>query len=98
MPFQETVIIKCKHSLKIIILFIFYKSVILIFRYVQDLVTREKSLLKKLILQRGGYFYVSGNSKNMPKAVRESLEEALEDKDYVADMLKCGRYQEETWS
>jgi sulfite reductase alpha subunit-like flavoprotein len=67
-------------------------------RYVQDLVPREKSLLKKLILQRGGYFYVSGNSKNMPKAVRESLEEALEDKDYVADMTKSGRYQEETWS
>ena len=55
-------------------------------------------MLKNLILQRGGYFYVSGNSKNMPKAVRESLEEALEDKDYVAYMIKCGRYQEETWS
>ncbi|KAL7022266.1 hypothetical protein ACKWTF_012189 [Chironomus riparius] len=66
--------------------------------YVQDLIPREKSLLKNLILQRGGYFYVSGNSKNMPKDVRESLEKALEDKDYVTSMVKSGRYQEETWS
>ena len=34
----------------------------------------------------------------MPKAVKESLEEALEDKNYVADLIKIGRYQEETWS
>ncbi|XP_070494025.1 NADPH-dependent diflavin oxidoreductase 1 [Chironomus tepperi] len=66
--------------------------------YVQDLILREKSLLKNLIFQRGGYVFVSGNSKNMPKSVRESFEEVLEDKNYVAEMIKCGRYQEETWS
>jgi sulfite reductase alpha subunit-like flavoprotein len=53
--------------------------------------------LKKLIIQQGGYFFVSGSSKNMPQAVRETLEEALNDKDYVSNMIKNGRYQEETW-
>lgn len=68
------------------------------FRYVQDLISREKSLLKKFIMERGGYFYVSGSSKNMPAAVKEALEEALDDKEYVANMIKCDRYQEETWA
>ena len=49
-------------------------------------------------MERGGYVYVSGSSKNMPAAVKEALEEALDDKGYVANMIKCGRYQEETWA
>jgi sulfite reductase alpha subunit-like flavoprotein len=65
---------------------------------VQDLIAKEKDLLKRLILSRGGYFYVSGSSKNMPTAVREALEEALEEKEYVENMIKTGRYQEETWA
>lgn len=34
----------------------------------------------------------------MPAAVKEALEEALDDKEYVANMIKCDRYQEETWA
>jgi sulfite reductase alpha subunit-like flavoprotein len=54
--------------------------------------------LKNLLIQKGGFFYVSGSSKNMPTAVKEALEEALGDKDYVENMIKSGRYQEETWA
>jgi len=66
--------------------------------YVQHIIRKEKSLLKSLIVQRGGYFYVSGSSKNMPTAVKEALEEAIEDKVLVQVLVKTGRYQEETWS
>jgi sulfite reductase alpha subunit-like flavoprotein len=63
------------------------------------LIAKEKSLLQNLIVQRGGYFYVSGASKNMPKAVKEALAEALDNSaDYVTEMIKQGRYQEEVWS
>lgn len=55
-------------------------------------------LMKNLLIQKGGYFYVSGTSKNMPTAVKEALEKALEDKDFVDNMIKSGRYQEETWA
>lgn len=34
----------------------------------------------------------------MPTAVKEALEEAIEDKEFVAQMLKFERFQEETWS
>lgn len=34
----------------------------------------------------------------MPTAVKEALEEAIEDEDFVAQMVKSGRFQEETWS
>ena len=64
---------------------------------VQHLIRQEKMLLKNAIIHRGGYFYVSGSSKDMPTAVKEALEEAVEDKNYVEQMLKNDRYQEETW-
>jgi sulfite reductase alpha subunit-like flavoprotein len=62
------------------------------------LIASEKSLLKQLIVEKGGYFYVSGSSKNMPTAVKEALEEALENRGYVDNMIKSERYQEETWA
>lgn len=67
------------------------------FSYVQHLIKRQAELLRKLIVQQGGYFFVSGSSKDMPQAVREALEESLNEKDYVEQMIKSGRYQEETW-
>lgn len=66
--------------------------------YVQHRIRQQRSLLRKAIVDRGGYFYISGSSKDMPTAVREALEEAIDDKDYVAEMVKTGRFQEETWS
>ncbi|KAG5678793.1 hypothetical protein PVAND_008428 [Polypedilum vanderplanki] len=66
--------------------------------YVQDLIINQKSLLKDLIINKGGHFYVSGNSKNMPNAVKDAIKKALEDADYVENMIKTERYQEETWA
>lgn len=68
------------------------------FSYVQHLIRKEKQLLKSLLVQRGGFFYVSGSSKDMPTAVREAVEEAIDDKEFVAQMVKNGKYFEETWS
>jgi sulfite reductase alpha subunit-like flavoprotein len=34
----------------------------------------------------------------MPTAVKEAMQEALEDAGYVENMIKSGRYQEETWA
>lgn len=66
--------------------------------YVQHLVKQEKSLLKNLIVNRGGFFYISGSSKDMPTAVREALQEAIDDKEFVEQMIKAGKFQEEVWS
>lgn len=59
---------------------------------------QEKSLLKNLIVNRGGFFYISGSSKDMPTAVREALQEAIDDKEFVEQMVKAGKFQEEVWS
>lgn len=84
---------------KWLIIFCFINRIanLLIFSYVQHLVKLQSRLLKELILEKGGYFYVAGSSKNMPQSVKKSLEEALKSKDYVDKMLKDNRYQEETW-
>lgn len=63
----------------------------------QHLIKGERDLLRRLIVDQGGYFLVSGSSKNMPQAVREALIESLGDKNYVEEMINSGRYQEETW-
>lgn len=42
---------------------------------------------------------VAGNSKNMPSSVKEALQIALGVEDtYIEEMIKSGRYQEETWN
>lgn len=67
-------------------------------RYVQQRLREQSAVLKRLLLDQGGYFMVSGNAKNMPQSVREALGEALGDPQLVPSMIKSGRYQEETWS
>ncbi|CAO1436082.1 unnamed protein product [Diamesa hyperborea] len=66
--------------------------------YVQHLIRKQSKLLKKLIIDKGGYVLLSGSSKNMPEAVREALGEALGDNQLVEEMYKNGKYQEETWA
>lgn len=66
--------------------------------YVQHRIKENADLLRQQIIEQGGYFFVAGNSKNMPAAVKESLEVALSDASYVAEMIKTKRYQEETWA
>uniref|UniRef100_A0AAG5CYL5 NADPH-dependent diflavin oxidoreductase 1 n=1 Tax=Anopheles atroparvus TaxID=41427 RepID=A0AAG5CYL5_ANOAO len=66
--------------------------------YVQHLIRNEGVLLKKLLVENGGYVLVSGSSKNMPQAVKEALIEAIGDANHIEDMIKANRYQEETWA
>lgn len=73
-------------------------SISFIYRYVQHRITEQHEYVKQLIIADEGWFFVAGNSKNMPQAVREALIEAIGNEQYVEDMIKAGRYQEETWS
>lgn len=42
---------------------------------------------------------VAGNSKNMPISVKEALQAALGvEQSYIDEMIRTGRYQEETWN
>ncbi|KAH8365916.1 hypothetical protein KR093_007298 [Drosophila rubida] len=67
--------------------------------YVQHLIKECGSQLAKLIREQQAYVYVAGSSNNMPKAVREAFIEALDnDANYVDQMIKQRRYQEETWA
>lgn len=66
--------------------------------YVQHRIAENSEHLKFQILEKNGYFFVAGSSKDMPTAVKEALSTAIGDKDYVEQMIKTGRYQEETWA
>lgn len=68
------------------------------FSYVQHRIKDQHELLQNQILHRNGVFLVAGSAKDMPKAVNEALSEALNNKEYVEAMVKCGRYLEETWA
>jgi sulfite reductase alpha subunit-like flavoprotein len=67
-------------------------------RYVQHKILEQKELLNELLIEKKGYFLLSGSSKNMPQAVQAALREVLGDELHVDAMLKNGRYQEETWA
>lgn len=74
--------------------------------YVQDKIYQNSSLIIE-VLENNGYIYVAGNSKQMPRDVRETilkiitertkltLEEATK---YLTKMEMEKRYQCETWS
>lgn len=49
-------------------------------------------------MNQNGWFYVAGNSKNMPQSVKEALAKAIDNEEYVEKMIKNGQYQEETWA
>ncbi|XP_053667571.1 NADPH-dependent diflavin oxidoreductase 1 [Anopheles marshallii] len=66
--------------------------------YVQHLIKKQGVLLKKLLVEDGGYVLVSGSSKNMPQAVKEALAEAIDDAQHIENMIQANRYQEETWA
>lgn len=76
-----------------------------IFRYVQDKIIENKSLVWKT-LERKGYVFVAGNAKNMPHGVRKAFVHVcmesgkLTEKqanDLILHMEKSGRYQTECW-
>lgn len=65
----------------------------------QHRIEEYASIVRELLLERHGVFLVAGNSKNMPTAVKEAVVNALTgDSNYVEQMIKTGRYQEETWA
>lgn len=67
--------------------------------YVQHLIKENGTQLAKLIREQNAYIYVAGSSNNMPKAVREAFIEALDnDVNYLEQLIKQRRYQEETWA
>lgn len=68
-------------------------------RYVQHKIREQSSLLNDLIKTKCGTFMVAGSSKDMPNAVKEALQIALDvDANYIEELVRTGRYQEETWS
>jgi len=73
--------------------------------YVQHRMEQHASLLAELVVDQNASFYVAGNSKNMPTAVRQALVSAIDGRlgegkgeVMVAGMEASGRYQTETWS
>ncbi|XP_054612691.1 NADPH-dependent diflavin oxidoreductase 1 [Dunckerocampus dactyliophorus] len=75
--------------------------------YVQQRVRENAALIWDLIVNKGAYFYIAGNAKQMPTAVRDALMAAFEQEgglssDDAEQMLTametCGRFQSETWS
>lgn len=76
----------------------YFVIVFFFFSYVQHRIEQQSHLLKDKILNQNGWFYVAGNSKNMPTAVKSALATALNSSDTVDDMINTGRYQEETWA
>lgn len=65
--------------------------------YVQHVIGQQKALLRALLVEQKGVFLLAGNSKNMPQAVREAVQEAV-GQPHLDEMIKTGRYQEETWA
>ena len=73
--------------------------------YVQHRMEQKANLLTELVVDQGASFFVAGNSKNMPTAVREALVAAInirlgegKGEEFVANMESSGKYQTETWS
>lgn len=76
--------------------------------YVQDLIRKDASLIRNLLLDKQGWLFICGSSGAMPKAVREAMawcistegggemeeEEAVE---WVGRMFEEGRGGEESW-
>jgi len=67
----------------------------------------QSKLVWEFLGERGAFFYVAGNSKNMPKSVRDAVieiaerEGGLQNSDaenFVSNLEKTGKYQTETWA
>ena len=75
--------------------------------YVQDQIRANSGLIYETLVRRKGKVYVCGSSGNMPKGVRQALEDVLtasetsmtaeEASTFLDTMEKQGRYKQETW-
>ncbi|XP_077986666.1 NADPH-dependent diflavin oxidoreductase 1-like [Glandiceps talaboti] len=75
--------------------------------YVQHRIEENHDLVWQLIDKRNAWFYIAGNSKQMPTAVTDALKSAIKDggnltdqevEDYMKKLERSKRYQAETWS
>jgi len=73
--------------------------------YVQHKISEFQHLITQHILDNCGWFFVAGNSKNMPSQVRDALVTSLatrlgkeEAEKFVETMEITGKYQTETWA
>ncbi|CAH1786471.1 unnamed protein product [Owenia fusiformis] len=75
--------------------------------YVQHVIKENAVLLWDLLENKGAWFYIAGNAKQMPDSVRDALksviqEQGLKTEDeaetYLRVLDKHKRYQAETWS
>lgn len=74
-------------------------------KYVQDRLFQEKELVEELLLKKSAIVFVCGSSGNMPRQVRLTLAQILQDgglgeaesHDYLLKMENSGRYIQETW-
>ncbi|XP_033122556.1 NADPH-dependent diflavin oxidoreductase 1-like [Anneissia japonica] len=75
--------------------------------YVQHRIKQNGALLWELINTRNAYFFIAGNSKQMPNGVTDALKEIIQQEgcmtaeqaaDYVTNLEKFKRFQRETWS
>ncbi|XP_045524664.1 NADPH-dependent diflavin oxidoreductase 1 isoform X2 [Pieris brassicae] len=70
--------------------------------YVQHKIVENKDKLHNLLINQGAYVFISGNSKNMPKNVKDAFVEhvlkGVENADsFMENMVNIGRFQTETW-
>lgn len=74
--------------------------------YVQHRILEQAEKLWKLITFEGAYFYIAGNSNDMPKGVRNMMKQIAqkcggktldEAEEWIQRLEKQNRYQEETW-
>jgi len=73
--------------------------------YVQHKMDQRQEMICRYIIDDGGWFFIAGNSKNMPTQVRDSLISALATRlgdnkahQWVETMEAQGKYQTETWA
>lgn len=75
--------------------------------YVQHKILTEEFLIRKLIWELKGSFFIAGSSKQMPDQVTDALKRALKEtvgyndekvEEYYRQMIAEKRFQTETWS
>nr|XP_061800696.1 NADPH-dependent diflavin oxidoreductase 1-like isoform X2 [Nerophis lumbriciformis] len=75
--------------------------------YVQQRVRENALLIWDLIANKGAYFYIAGNAKDMPNGVCDALKAVFQQngglssedaEKMLAGMEKSGKFQSETWS
>ncbi|XP_077441954.1 NADPH-dependent diflavin oxidoreductase 1 [Vanacampus margaritifer] len=75
--------------------------------YVQQRLRENASLIWDLVANKGAYFYIAGNAKDMPNGVCDALKAVFQQEGRIsaedaemmlADMEKSEKFQSETWS